>query len=699
MINVRASLAISLGLITWSANFAATPPSLADLQAKAAQQKILLAVPTFPHTTAELEQSTDAVLSAADAQLKAIAALPAADLTFANTVGAFDALRGAVEWQGNMLQLQREANVDAKMRETAGNLEDKVENWGIALDYREDVYQVLKRFAETKPKLAADEQRLLDKFLRDYRRAGLALSADQRHEVEQLRKTLTEVTSEFTRNINEARGPLDFTAEQLAGVPPSLLESPGIKQPDGTYRVMANVTWQAIAIGENATNAETRKKFYVARNSLAMDTNTKVLAKMVSLRAEIARKLGYATWGDYQVETRMAKTAATAIAFEEKLVASLQPKFTAELATLQKMKAAETGQADAVIESWDTNYYINQLKKQKYSIDVEALRVFFPYEATLNGMFRIYERIFGLTFTEEPPPDGWAPGLKLFAVTDTATGRAMGLFYLDMFPREGKYNHFACFPITLGRYLPDGRYEVPVVTLLCNFPPPSADKPSLLAHADVVTLFHEFGHVMHAILSRSHFTQQSSFNVPQDFVEAPSQMLENWVWDKAVLDTFAADYRDPTKKIPAATIAALTEARRATEGLIERRQLAYGLLDLALHAPANGQAPSDPIATTNAVLARVTLPVPEGTGMAAYFGHLEGYSAAYYGYLWSKVIAQDMASVFRAAPDRFLDKTVGRRLRDEVYGVGDTRDVSLSVEKFLGRPTSNKAFLEDIGIP
>ena len=205
---------------------------------------------------------------------------------------------------------------------------------------------------------------------------------------------------------------------------------------------------------------------------------------------------------------------------------------------------------------------------------------------------------------------------------------------------------------------------------------------------------------MHTLLSRSRFVTQTGFAVPGDFVEAPSQMLENWAWDKAVLDTFAADYRDPAKKIPADTIAAMVAARQATEAYTTRRQLTYGLLDLALHTVTPEQAAQmDVLAVTNGVLKRVTIAPAPDTAFVAYFGHLAGgYDAGYYGYLWAKVMALDMASKFKAAPGGFLDAKVGRSLRDEVYAAGNTRDVAVSVEKFLGRPRSQQAFLEYVGI-
>jgi Zn-dependent oligopeptidase len=275
----------------------------------------------------------------------------------------------------------------------------------------------------------------------------------------------------------------------------------------------------------------------------------------------------------------------------------------------------------------------------------------------------------------------------------------MGLFYLDMFPREGKYNHFAEFPIQAGRMLPSGTYLRPTVALLCNFPPPANGAPSLLDHQEVTTLFHEFGHCMHAILTRAHRGRFSGTSVPRDFVEAPSQMLENWTYDKAVLDTFAADYRDPTKKVPAATLARLNEVHLATMGVFYRRQLAFALLDLKLHGPRAEGAPVDSQVETNQVLDRVFLPVPDDTDFVAYFGHLGGgYDAGYYGYAWADAIASDMATVFKASAGGFLDPGAGMRMREEIYSQGDARDVSVSIEAFLGRPRSIAPFLKKLGI-
>jgi thimet oligopeptidase len=394
----------------------------------------------------------------------------------------------------------------------------------------------------------------------------------------------------------------------------------------------------------------------------------------------------------------MAKSGAGAEKYINDLIKGSQPKFAAEIEELRKLKVAETKDPKATIRVWDQRYYTNQLKKQKYSVDTEALRVFFPFQKTLEGMFAIYQSIFGLKFEKIAVPQKWVDDLQLYAVTDAASGEPLGMFYLDMFPREGKFNHFAQFEIIGGKLLPDGKYQRPTVALLCNFPPPNNEGQSLLTHTDVETLFHEFGHALHSIVTRAKFSRFAGTNVPGDFVEAPSQMLQNWVWEKSVLDTFAADYRDPAKKIPAETIEKMKEAKLATIGTYYRRQFSFASLDLALHAPHPAGQPYDCVGTSNPILEKVFLPIAPETTFVTYFGHLNGYDAGYYGYAWADAIAADMATVFEAAKERYLDKQAGMRLRQDIYEPGDSRDITESIEKFLGRKQSVQPFLKKIGI-
>ncbi len=674
----------------------------ADFQADADKFKAVLTIPDFENSAEAVDKSADDVLKEADAALDAIGKLDPRKVTFANTVGALDQIGYKVGTVANRLFLIKETSPDAGVREAAEKAVTRIEKWTVSLDYREDVYKSVTAFGRTKPKLEGESKRLYDFLLRDYRRAGLGLAPKERKEVERLRKELADLTNTFSANITAATAPVVFKREELDGVPEDFLSSPKLQKTDDGKLVtlMANETYQQLAVMDNAKLETTRRRMYFARDTLAADRNAELLNQIVTLRAEIAKRLGYKSWADFQIEPKMAQTGAAATAFIEDLVRGTQPKFEAEVAEMQKLKAADLNDPKAKIMSWDWRYYTNQLKKTKYAVDTEALRAYFPMEACIGGMFRIYEGIFGLKFTRVEPPQKWVDDLQLWFVADAASGEPMGYFYLDLYPREGKYNHFAQFGIVEGKKLADGRYQRPTVALVCNFPPPGTDKPSLLSHREVETLFHEFGHAMHSILTRAEFGRFAGTSVPRDFVEAPSQMLENWTWDQGVLDSFAADYRDPSKKIPADLIEKMKVAKMATIGVTYRRQFGFAALDLALHGvPKPGKdGKIDARQIVNATLERVFLPIDPKTDFASGFGHLMGYDAGYYGYAWADAIAADMATVFKKSPGGFFDKEVGMRLRTEIYQPGGSREASESVEKFLGRKQSNDPFIATLGI-
>lgn len=670
--------------------------SLADWQRQARKFNAVIRVPEFETTPAALWQSVSNTMNRANAALDVIGRTDLKQVTFANTVRALDDLMWEASQTGNRLDLIKETSTNAALRAAATDGMKVFQQWAVGLDYREDVYAAVKAFADTNPALASEDAKLLKETLRDYRRAGLGLPRSQRDEAERMRKELARLATDFDRNINHARQPLKFTRAELEGVPATFLNQPGIQTGPDEYTIMANVTFQYVTVMNNARLEATRKRLCEARYSLAEEENVPLLQQILELRHRIAQELGYATWADYQIEPKMAKDAATARRFCEDLRARLQPKFEAEIKAFAALKARETGNPDARIALWDTAYYGNQLQKEQYNVDAEQLRVYFSYQTVLQGMFEIYQRIFGLTFERVTPPYRWVADLQLYAVADAATGEPLGLFYLDMFPREGKYNHFAQFGLIDGKRRPDGLYQRPTVALICNFPTPQPDRPSLLTHKEVETLFHEFGHALHSILTRANHARFAGTSVPRDFVEAPSQVLENWVWEKAVLDRFAADYRDPSKKIPGEILDQLQAAKTATIATFYRRQLCFALTDLALHTQV--QAGVDALKLSNQILSDVFLPVPAGSAFVAYFGHLTGYDAGYYGYAWADVIAADLATVFENSPQGYFDTQAGLRLRREIYEPGDSRDATESIARFLGRPQSLEPFLKTLGM-
>ena len=669
-----------------------------DFRAVAAKANAVLTIPDWEQTPEAVEASMKDAIAKANAALDQIGAQDLGKVTFKSTVVALDDATYQAGLAANKATIIKETNTNPAMRTAGENAVKAFQEWAVGIDYREDVYKAIKAFAETHPKLTGEDEKLLKETLRDYRRAGLELPPDQRKEVEQLRKELSKLGTDFDTNIVKATAPVMFTKADLDGLPDSFFASPGIKTGDDVYTVMANVTWQFNTVEENAKSEATRKQLYVIRETLSKDTNVPVLNQMLALRNKIALRLGYKSWDDYQTEVKMAKTGANAEKYISDLVAGSQPKFDSEVVELQKLKAADTNDPNAKIEVWDWRYYSNQRDKQKYAVDKEALRAYFPFKKVLDGMFNIYQNIFGLKFEKIVAPYKWIDDLQLYLVTDSATGEPLGMFYLDMFPREGKFNHFAQFDIISGKLLPDGKYQRPTVALLCNFPPAAADKPSLLTHQDVETLFHEFGHALHSIVTRAKYGRFAGTHVPGDFVEAPSQMLQNWVWDKKVLDTFATDYRDPSKKIPAEIVKRMNDAKLANAGVLYRRQFAFASLDLAMHNQHPEDATYDCVAISNPILEKVFLPIDSSTTFVSYFGHLNGYDAGYYGYAWADAIAADMATVFEKAKEGYLDKQAGMKLRREIYEPGDSRDVNVSIEKFLGRKQSIQPFLKKIGI-
>ena len=692
-------LCLSILLCAVVADFSvAESKSIDDFRDAAAKANAVLTIPEWEQTPDAVEASMKAAILKANTALNQIGAQDLANVTFKSTVVALDDLTYQAGIAANKATIIKEASTNPAMRTAAENAVKAFQEWAVGIDYREDVYKAIKAFADTHPKLLGEDEKLLNETLRDYRRAGLDLPPDRRKEVEQLRKELSKLGTDFDTNIVNASAPVVFTKADLDGLPDSFFVSPGIKTGDDAYTVMANVTWQFNTVEENAKSEATRKRLYVIHDTLAKDTNVPVLNQMLALRNKIALRLGYKSWDDFQTEIKMAKTGANAEKYINDLIAGIQPKFENEVAELQKMKAADTKDPAAKIEAWDWRYYSNQRNKQKYAVDKEALRAFFPFQKVLDGMFNIYQSIFGLKFEKITAPYKWIDDLELYLVTDSATGEPLGMFYLDMFPREGKFNHFAQFDILSGKLLPDGKYQRPTVALLCNFPPATADKPSLMTHSDVETLFHEFGHALHSIVTRAKYGRFAGTHVPGDFVEAPSQMLQNWVWDKKVLDTFAADYRDPSKKIPTEIIKKMNDAKLANAGVFYRRQFAFASLDLALHEQHPEDNAYNCVSISNPILERVFLPIDPSTTFVSYFGHLNGYDAGYYGYAWADAIAADMATVFEKAKDGYLDKQAGLKLRREIYEPGDSRDVNISIEKFLGRKQSIQPFLKKIGI-
>lgn len=669
-----------------------------DLQRLASRHRVLLSLPEFERTPSQVARSVEGMIRETNAKLDKFGEQNLDRVSFRSTFAALDDIYYPINNTANRISLMSQTQPEASMREACIEQIKALNDWYVASGYRVDVYEACKAFDESyregrEPRLFGEDLKLYEDTMRDFRRAGLHLDASTRNKVEALQKELASLSTDFDTNITNAHVELGFTADELEGVPQSFLSQ--CEQRGGEYILQPTVITNFLAVMQNARSEDARRKMKSARYSVAQEVNTPLLQEIVRVRSEIAPLLGYDNWADYRIEPKMAKTGENALEFEWDLINGLEPKFREEIEAYRQLKVAETGDANAQIQLWDWRYYDNQLKKSEYSVDAEELRVYFPLDNCVDGMFDIYQEIFGLKFEQIDPGYTWYEDVTCWYVSDSATGDPLGFFYLDMFPRQGKYNHFAQFGIIDEKVMPNGRSQRPAVSLVCNFTPPTDDKPSLITHDELETLFHEFGHAMHSILTQTRYGQFAGTSVPRDFVEAPSQMLEAWVWDPAVLDRFAADYRDPSKKIDRGILNRMKEAKLATVAMFYRRQLCFGVADLNLHTSTSYQ---DVTEVVNNALAEVFLTPPAGTNFAAYWGHLTGYDAGYYGYAWADSIAADMASVFENSPGGLMDKNIGMRLREEIYATGGSREIDVSIRAFLQRERSIQPFLEGLGI-
>ncbi len=673
-------------------------PTIDEYQERAHQYGVKLTIPDFPITVEELVATEETLNEELNGLGDAIADLNVNELTFDNTFAAIDFGMAAIRSRLYPISIVKNTNHDSDVRNMASEVMERFEEATIEFQYREDIYLNLQAYADSKPELSEEDQRLVDDMLLEYKRLGFNLPIEERSLVEALNKKLNKLSTEFADNVRECNESIVFTKDQLQGLPESFLES--IKNVEGEYEVMTNVRNQVMAVLQLAESETIRRELFTKYNQRAIDKNLDIMADLVRVRSELAQALGYNTWADYRTEPRMAGTGQRALDFLEDLVLKLEPKFQDELAQLAALKQEETGDADASIHFWDLYYYQEKQNQKLYQLDTEALRQYFPYDKCVQGLFQVYETAFDIQIDEIENPTLWDSSVSLYMVTDVQSEKPLGMFYIDPFPREGKYNHFAQFDIIPAGTLADGSYQRPTVALICNFSPPGVNEPSLMNYDQVNTLFHEFGHCMHNILTESKYPRFAGTEVPRDFVEAPSQVMEYWLEDKQVLDLFAADWRDQSKKLPFDIVEKLNAANKAQAGWFYRRQLLFGITDLTLHHQSDVDSIANNIAdVTNGIADRVFLSYPENTSYLASFGHIAGgYDAGYYGYAWADVIAADLASIFKHSEEGFMDPEVGMRLRKEIFEPGNARDVNVSVKTFLGREPNNEAFIESLGL-
>jgi thimet oligopeptidase len=580
-----------------------------------------------------------------------------------------------------------QVHTDSAVRDAGNEAEERLSKWRVAVAFRRDLFEAVRAFAATDEaqQLTGESRRLLDFWLRDFRRAGHELSTEDRAELERLRTRLVEVEVAFQRNVNEYRDGIDVTREELAGLPESYIErlSPG--EAPGTLRVSLDYP-ELNPFLDQAQDRELRRDLFNKNWNRAVEANRPLLDEALDLRKRIAGMLGEPTWAHFAMELKMAGNPERVRTFYEELLPSLGETVQGELDRLEGLLTAD-GQ-DGPIMAWDWRYYDDVLRRTEYGVDQDRISDYLALDPTVEGMFAITGEVFGLDYRVVPETHAWHDSVRLYEILDKASGRSLAHFYADLFPREGKFGHAAAFPLVVGHRAADGEYVAPVSAIVANFTPPSGETPALLRHAEVSTLFHEFGHILHMSLTRAEFARFSGSETEWDFVEAPSQIMEHWAWTPSVLARFAR-HHETGEPMPAELMEQLARSRFVDVGLRTAIQAYYGQVDLAIHAEP---VTPDMDAAMRRTFEVTGLPYPEGTFFLSGFAHLlGGYDAGYYGYLWANVIGDDMFSRFSS--EGVLSPVVGADYRREILEPNGSRDADDLVRAFLGREPSNAEFL------
>jgi thimet oligopeptidase len=654
-------------------------------------------------TPESIRAVTDSAIAAADACVDRAVHDPS-PRTFAGTVAPIDDALAALASAYGQGAFMARVHPHAEVRDAGQAAEERLTKWRVGVTFRDDLYAALRDYAATLEAagLAGEPRRYLDRWLADMLRAGHELPAGDRAEIERLRGRLVEIEVAFQRNIDDADDGLDMTRDELDGLSAGYIERlPPGAAPD-TYHVSLDYPSVFPFLGE-ARRRDLRREMERRLLDRAASANRPLLDEGLEIRRRIAALFGLPSWADYTLQVKMARRPETVRRFYDDLVPRLRPMEAVELERMSAMLAADLAvgepathqDRDAVLRTWDWRYYDTQLRRRDYGIDPTEVSAYFPLDLVLDGLLSVTADVFGLAYRRVPGARAWHPDVALYEIADRAGGETLAYFYADLFPREGKFSHAAAFPLVVGRRLPDGARERPVSAIVANFTQPSPSEPSLLRHEEVVTLFHEFGHILHQSLARADFVRFAGIegDWDSDFVEAPSQILEHWAWDAGVLSGFARHHRSG-EPIPAELVRQLVAARDLDIAFKTLRQCYLGLLDLGLH---DGSGERDVDAVNRHAHAVTGLPFHEGTFYPASFGHLfGGYDAGYYGYLWSKVYGDDMFSRFER--EGVTNPDVGADYRRAVLEPGSSRDAADLLRDFLGRDPNNEAFLRHLGV-
>ena len=660
----------------------------------------------FTLDTATIAENTTALIHEIEERLQALLAIPETEKTFENTMRAFDTMSARLSTWGAILHTLTMVSPDEAIRTAAQKAVLALEEFSIEhLSHNKALYNAFKAYyAHNFPQESlTDEQRYyVTEALKDMKRSGLELPDAAQEQLKVIQKELADLSLAFQTTINMDQRSITVPRSDLAGLSDEFIAT---LPRDYELYILGTDTPTVTQVMEHCSVGETRKALSRAYVHRGHPENSERLQKIIQLRDELAQLLGYVSYAQLEIENSMAKSVPAVEAFLADLAQRVEKKVAIEMIELQVdlpegVTVTEEGPDSAYpglparqattgkkFYPWDLGYVKACYKKKHMQLDEREIAKYFPVEKTVPALLKIYSEFFGMQFVEIPVSGLWHPDVRMIRAEQK--GRFIGYLLLDLYPRPHKYTHACEIPIYKAR-----KSAPAVAVVLANFPKPTADAPGLLKHNDVSTFFHEFGHAVHDLLSNTDMVGFAGTSVKLDFVEMPSQMLEEWIWDAEMLKRVSSHYQTG-EPLSDELIDRLRAVKDFCTGDFVQRQLAFAQLSLACFMPG---AQKDPYTLKQAINQKIRpyiVSVPEDR-FEASFGHLTGYGARYYGYLWSKVFALDMFEHIKQ--HGLVNAEIGCKYADEILGKGGSIDPEILLVNFLGREPRSDAFFKDLGL-
>lgn len=654
----------------------------------------------FPQKAETIKAMTDAYLVDAKKQIDAIVAVHAGARTYANTFHALDVLSSLsdVEIAAAIFQAVSMTSPEESVRNAAQEAMVKISEFFVEhVANNKPLFDVLNDYAQNGASHEAltDEQKYyIEKTIQGFTRSGINLPEEQRTNIAALRNEITELGLTFDKNVAQESRTITVKPEDLRGVNPTILQA--LKKTEQGEYILGTDYPTAFAVFDDCEVEATRKRMKTLFDERAYPVNDAVLTQLIEKRDQLARALGYESYAHYELEEEMVKTPEHAYQFLQDLVQKADVKAEREIKDMiANLPEGVTLSPDGRIKSWDMSYVQKQYVKKLYSVDEQLIAQYFPMKKTIEGLLAIYRAFFDIDFEQVPVSGAWHPDVQAIAVYTAGKQKLLGYLILDMFPRPNKYGHAAHSTVVPAVTLPDGSSTTRVSVVYANFPKETAESPSLLKRSDVSTFFHEFGHALHAFLGETTVGSFSGTSVKRDFVELPSQMLEQWLLDKDIVRNLSSHYQTGAH-LPDDMIEKIIRSKHVATGLFIKRQVFLATAALELYKSGAGKVP---LTVWNDLYVKM---VPyifnDGELVHGYasFGHLVGYGARYYGYSWSQVFALDVFDTIKQ--EGLLNPVVGKRYVATIIGKGGSKDPNELLYDFLGRKPNNTAFLRDLGI-